>query len=281
MRRILLVLTSVLLLLCAAEGQQRTRQSVSRQRQTTQKQIAETSRKITANNAQISQRLGQLNRLDANMRVNNDAIRGLYRSIDSINRVSKRLNDSISSMEHRLSAIRANYATAVRTARRNRNAMDPSVFIFSAPSFSQAYRRYRYLQEYSEWRGRRTAEIAVVVAKLDSTRTRLSVLKDQRMGKAKELSGQLATLKQRRDSTSAIVQTLKKDSKSLKAFLQRKQKAARQLDEELDRIIAEEQRKAKEDGERKAREEAKKQQQQHGGMSSPKQGEAKPKPQSN
>lgn len=253
MRRILIVLASVLILLCAAEGQHRTRQSVSRQRQTTQKQIAETNRKLTANNALISQRLGQLNRLDARMRDNNNAIRGLYRSIDSINRVSRRLTDSIGAMERRLASIRANYATAVRTARRNRNAMDPSVFIFSAPSFSQAYRRYRYLQEYSQWRGRRTVEIAAAVAELDSNRARLAVLKEHRMGKAKELSGQLAELKGRRDSTSTIVKSLKKDSRSLKAFLQKKQKEARQLDAELDRIIAEEQRKAREEAERKAR----------------------------
>lgn len=256
MRRILLVLMSVMLLLCAVEGQQRTRQSVNRQRQTTQKQIAETNRKLTANNAQISQRLNQLNRLDAHMRVNNNTIRSLYRSIDSINRVSRRMTDSIASMEQRLSAIRANYAMAVRTARRNRNAMDPSVFIFSAPSFSQAYRRYRYLQEYSQWRGRRTAEISAVVRELDSTCTRLAALKEQRMGKAKELNGELSELKLRRDSTSVIVRALKQDSKSLKAFLKRKQKEARQLDEELDRIIAEEQRKAREEEARRAREAA-------------------------
>lgn len=168
------------------------------------------------------------------------------------------MTDSITAMERRLSAIRANYATAVRTARRNRNAMDPSVFIFSAPSFSQAYRRYRYIQEYSQWRGRRTAEIAAVVASLDSSRTRLASLKDQRMVKARELSGQLAGLKERRDSTSTIVKSLKQDSKSLKRFLQQKQKEARQLDAELDRIIAEEQRKAREEAERKARENARK-----------------------
>lgn len=257
MRRIILAITVIAAALCltADMAARRTRQGVRQQKQQTERQIAETNRKIKENNASISRRLNQLNLLTAQMSDTRRDIKRLQASVDSIGRESRRLEDSLQAMQQHLELIRGRYKAAVRRAHANRSSMNDMSFIFSAESFTQGYRRYRYIQEYSRWRERKTAEISSTMAEIDSARSSLEIMKQERREHIARLETERRTLASRRDSTSAIVASLKKEGKSLNRLLEQKRQEARKLDAELERLIAEEQRKAAEEAERRRREE--------------------------
>lgn len=257
MKRIILAITVTVAALCvtADSAARRTRQGVRQQKQQTERQIAETSKKIKENNASISRRLNQLNLLTAQMGDTRREIKRLQSSVDSIGRETRLLEDSLQRMQQHLELIRGRYKAAVRRARANRGSMDDMSFIFSAGSFTQGYRRYRYIQEYSRWRERKTAEISRTMTEIDSARSNLEAMRLERREAIARLETERRTLASRRDSTSAIVTSLKKEGKSLNRLLEQKRQEARRLDAELERLIAEEQRKAAEEAERRRREE--------------------------
>ena len=257
MKRIIWAITTVAVALCltADIDARRTRQSVRQQKQQTERQIAETNKKIKENNASISRRLNQLNLLTAQMNDTRRDINRLQASVDSIGRQTRLLEDSLKTMQQHLELIRGRYKTAVQRARTSRSSMNDMSFIFSANSLTQCYRRYRYIQEYSRWRQRKTEEIGRTMADIDSAKTALESMKQERRNTIAQLETERRTLASRRDSTSAIVTSLKKEGKSLARLLEQKRKEARNLDAELERLIAEEQRKAAEEAERRRREE--------------------------
>lgn len=253
MRHFLLIIVALLLAVVPAEGRKRTSSSVRKQKQQTERRISETGRRISKNQTDITRRLNQVNWLQAQIDESEQAIRRLNAAVDSLGRQSAAAADSIARFEARLALMRSRYADAARRTRKNRRAMSAEAFLFSAESFRQAYRRYRYMEQYSEWRERTAGEITALVGQLTARRARLEVMQAERRRVLTELDAERRQLQGRRDSTTAIVASLRREGSALKKALARQEAEARALDEELDRLIAAEAEAARKAAEEEAR----------------------------
>ena len=260
MTRILLILLTTLTLLTASAAKPRTQRNIRQQRQQTTEQIKETNRRIRQNSKETERQLNQLNLLSGRIRETNLNIAALQKSLDSINGAVTQLSDSIKNLEDKLDLMRKKYGAAVKKIHSSRHSINNLAFMFASESVSQAYRRMRYLEEYSRWRQRRTDEISDAVKQLDAQRVELDARRKQQADAVARLAEAKAELSKQKDSTNTLVKSLKKEGSSLKALLKEKEKEARKLDAELEKIIAEEQRKAAEEEARKKREAEKKRQ---------------------
>lgn len=244
-RLFILILTSIILSVMPIEA--RNVKSVKRERQKTTQEIKRTSKEIEENKKKARKSLNQLNRLEADMRENDRSIKQLQAQVDSINRGIWVLNDSIAELDNQLAAMRNKYAAAVRKMQSRQGSMSKLAFIFSSESFTQAYRRMRYLQQFSRWRARKSEEIAEVQQQLEGHRTRLSQMQDEKNHSLIQMNVAQRELTRKQKETGTLVANLKKEEKSLRAILKEKEKEAKALDRELDRLIAEQQRKAEEE----------------------------------
>lgn len=254
MPRILLILLTVLTVLAATAARPRTQRNVRQQRQQTTEQIKETNRRIRQNTKETERQLNQLNLLSARIRETNRDIAAMQKSLDSINSAVTGLTDSIAALDSHLEQLRRKYATAVKKMHGNRNAVNKLAFMFASESVSQAYRRMRYLEQYSRWRQRKTDEIAATVKTLDIKRAELDEKRRQQALAVERLAEARSELGKQKESTDKLVAGLKKEGRSLKTLLKEKEKEAKRLDAELERLIAEEARKQREEEERRKRE---------------------------
>ncbi|WP_305277082.1 murein hydrolase activator EnvC [uncultured Muribaculum sp.] len=205
--------------------------------------------------------MNALNTLGAEIRQQNDSIASINHQIDSIDSAMKHINDSIVTLDGKLNALRDSYARSVTRIRNSQQgSMDKLAFIFSAESFTQAYRRFRYLGEFSKWRKRRNDEIKAVQARLEKQRDELTRLQGVKSGMLTRMNVARNDLEKKQNETSALVAKLKKEGASLKKVLRQKEAQARALDNELDRLIAEEQRRQAEEEKRRQAEEKRKEQ---------------------
>lgn len=251
-RLLIFILTS--LLLASAPVDARNVKSIKRERQKTSQAIKRTSAEIEENKKKTRRSLNQLNRLDAEMRENSSSIKRLQSQVDSINRSIRHLNDSISILDKRLSTMREKYAAAVRKMQSRQGSMDRLAFIFSSESFTQAYRRMRYLQQFSRWRSRKSDEISQIQKHLEERRSHLAKLQDDKNHSLIQMNIARRSLESKQRETETLVASLKKEEKSLRAILKEKEKEAQALDRELDRLIAEQQHKAEEERRKRERE---------------------------
>lgn len=230
----------------------RSAKNIKKEKLETTRKIKETSRKIDVNSRETSRQLNKLNSLNADIREQVKSIRQMQHSLDSVNRSIRKLNDSIRSLNRELDYLRDKYAEAVRKISSHRGSMDKLTFLFSSESFTQAYRRMRYLEQFSRWKSRKSEEIKQLKTEVEKRRERMSVLKDARRKSLSEMKLAKEELQSTRETTSHLVADLKKEGKALKKYLKKKEKEAKALDDELERLIAEEQRRAEE--QRKAEE---------------------------
>lgn len=234
-----------------------TTQTVKQKKKENERAIKETSKKIEVNTKETARQLNNLNLLAAEIKETDNTIATIGHSVDSLNKAIKAINDSIATLDASVKAMQQKYANALRHFQGRRVSMSPLAFVFSSESFQQAYRRLRYLQQFSRWRERKTRDIKAAQETLTTQRTRLSSLQSTRRESLNSLNTARASLNSKRRDTDALVASLKQEGGALKSLLRQKEKEARDLDNELNRLIAEEQRRREEQlAEQRRREEA-------------------------
>lgn len=251
---IVMLMAAVMLSLPAAEAARNVNR-VKRDRQRTTQEIKKTAKEIEENERQTRNQLNQLNMLQAEVQEKNATISEMKTQVDSINRGIGRLNDSIVGLERHLQRLRDDYASAVRAMQSHRGSMNKLAFIFSSESFTQAYRRMRYLRQFSQWRDRRSEEIKEAHDNLSQRRAELARMHDAKNHSLIQMNVARRELEGKQKQTETLVADLKKQGSTLQSVLKQKEREARALDQELDRLIAEQQRKAEEERQRRLAEE--------------------------
>jgi septal ring factor EnvC (AmiA/AmiB activator) len=159
----------------------------------------------------------------------------------------------VTSLESDIEQMKAEYGRMVRAAYRRKMLVNPLVFILSAESLNQAFRRFLFLRKYDRFRKGQAEAIAFTK---DILTKKIAGLEDARREKEELLAsmqGQRSTLTIELSDKNFLLETLNKDEERLRQDLQAKQAARSQLDAAIEKVIAAEViKKAEEDSKRRA-----------------------------
>jgi septal ring factor EnvC (AmiA/AmiB activator) len=154
--------------------------------------------------------------------------------------------DSINLLEKDLKALKDEYAKMIYYAYKNKNLYDRMIFIFGSEDFNQAYQRFKYFQQYNEYRQKQALLIQLKQKRLAIKMEDLAMIKDRKNALLSGEEQQRQELTREREEKNKSVQTLSKKEKELQKTLKEKEAAARKLDQAIQDIIAEEIRLANE-----------------------------------
>ncbi|MCX6259063.1 MAG: peptidoglycan DD-metalloendopeptidase family protein [Bacteroidia bacterium] len=148
--------------------------------------------------------------------------------------------EEISKLEAELKMLKDEYARMIYYAYKNRSSYDRWMFILSSKDFNQAYRRLKYLQQYSQYRKKQVTLIQETQQDLNNQLTTL----EQKINEKKDLAGQKESEKGKlafeQTEQSKVVDKLKLKEKELKSELKEKERIAQKIQNAIDDIIAEE-----------------------------------------
>lgn len=259
MKRSIWILLLIIVLggsdMSGAKPRKRTVTGIKKEQRDNKRAIKQTAQQLEANAKNTERTLNALNSLNAEIQIQERNIRRLEQQIDSADRQIAIVSDSITRLDENLKGLRDTYAKAVRQTETGQRAVSSKLaFIFSANSFKQAYRRSRYLKEFSAWRTRKSARISQMQTELNEKKAKLDKVRASRADKLTSLNNSRAELKQRQSETAEMVAELKQKGSSLKRVLKEREAKAKALDRELERLIAEEQRRQEEEQRRQEEE---------------------------
>lgn len=219
---------------------------LKKKQQTAQKEIRETSDKIKQTKKKTRKSLNSLNRITADIRAQERLVNKLMKEVADINLKIDVINKDIAENNKKLERLKNNYLKAIRQMRGRRNSVNKLSFLFSSESFHQAYRRMRYLKEFSDWRGKQSDEIKQIQQKLMEKKASLEKLQAEKNNKIMVINQTKLSLVSKKNEQSRIVQSLREEESELKQVLMDKEKEAKALDKKLNELIEEEERKAAE-----------------------------------
>lgn len=254
--------TPILLLLLLALGpytQHTTAQNVEdlrHDKEVAETQLRNTNRELQKNLKSARSMINELELLNAEINDQNRLINDISNEISRLNKQQRLMQDSIAWLKEELDNKKNSYAKAIRNMGHRRTQYDELMFIFSAKSFEQSYRRMRYLKEYSNWRKRQAGEIVAKREELNLRQQQLDSIIAERKEVINERTREANILKSKQKDKSDFVADLRKKEKSLRREANLQKKRITTLNNQIDEIIAEEARKAAERAQKEAEAEA-------------------------
>lgn len=149
----------------------------------------------------------------------------------------------IASLTGDVAKMREEYGRTVRSAFRRKTLSNPLLYILSAESLNQAFRRWLFLRKYDERRREEAEAIRFtqeVLSKKSSTLEQTRADKEQLLNSIRD---QQSTLTNELSEKDLMLKDLSKDEARLKADLEKKQAAHEALNTAIEGIIQEEVRK--------------------------------------
>lgn len=230
--------------------------NVKKERQSTQREIKETSRQLSKKAKEAERELNKLSGLRNEINKSTKAIGVAQAGIDSLNTRIGAMSDTLTTLTSRRDSLSRAYVNALRSMQGQQGTMGELAYIFSAKSFTEAFRRVRYMREFARWSARRRDEIDTASHRVETHKMQMNELHRQRAASLSTLTQEKRNLEGQKKQSDQLVAKLKKEERSLRAALKAKEKRMRALDAELDRLIAAEQaraEKARKEAEAKAR----------------------------
>ena len=214
------------------------------QRKQTLKNLETTN--ILLNQTKKSQRssLNKLTIISKNINERKMLIKNMSFEIGKLDDQIVQLDHEKTKLETNLKKLKANYAKLVQESHINRSLSAKIMFVLSAESFDQSYRRLRYLQEYSEYRKEQVREIEGVKVQIQHKNDSLHIHKTTKVEVVKQKETETKNLTKDKQKVKVLLTDLQKREKKLRADLKIQQKKANDLNNKIASIIAEEIRKA-------------------------------------
>lgn len=230
---------SVLLIFVSVEAFSQTKVSSLKQRkQQNEKDIAYTSilLKNTVKNKEVS--MGRLNILNRRINARQALIKSIENEISYIGTQITKINKEVKKLEDELTKLKQQYAKVIVYAHKQKNSYEKLLFLLSSKDFNQAYKRYKYLQQFSEYSRKQGKTIGEKRTDLNEKALELNKVKAEKVNLLSEKTSESVKLSSEKSQQSALLAKLKKKERQLREDLRKQKRYAQKLEKEIQKIIA-------------------------------------------
>lgn len=189
----------------------------------------------TANNKNLS--LKQIRALNAQIRLREEKISTINSEVRLLdNQISDNTN-TVRTLQSQLNKLKKEYAGMVLFAFRNQSSYSKLMFIFASGNFNQAYKRLKYLQQFSEYRKKQAKYIEGTAEDLNIKIKELDRNKQQKSHLLDDQQKEKQTLGVQKNSKSKVLTGLSREEKKLKQELSKKQRESATLNRAIANAI--------------------------------------------
>ena len=211
--------------------------TLKKRKEQNEKDIAYTNTLIekTVKNKEVS--IGRLNLLNQRINARQALINSIEGEIAHIGSQITKINKNVTTLEGELGSLKEQYASVIVYAHKQRNSYEKLMFLLSSKDFNQAYKRYKYLQQFSEYSRKQGITIGQKRDSLDKKREHLKDVQSQKQVLLSQKSSEKSTLDAEKSQQTVLVQELKKRERKLRDDLRKQKRYAQKLEKEIQRII--------------------------------------------
>ena len=167
---------------------------------------------------------------DRLIRINNSQVNNLSNIISN-------QNERIADLEVDLKKLKDEYSKIVYSSYKKRSSEMKLMFLFASDNINQAFRRFQYFKQYSKYRKEQANKIVSLQEEISNNIDSLDKRKIEKQNVVKENQSVRQTLNQDRIRQNNLYNNLLKDQKNYAVEIQEKEKQARLIDNEIQKLI--------------------------------------------
>lgn len=220
--------------------------SLQKEQKKLSEQIQRTSQNFENARMSTKEAMREVDRLDQDITKRGELIAAHSRGIDSLNMRADELEKEILKKELDYSSNKVKYVDLIYHAYVKNSAYNKLIFILSAATFQETYRRFRYIQDFASMRRQQAETIENSRKELVAKRNELSQSKKYAQDLLCEREKEQQELIEEKSKQDLLVSTLQVKEKELASELEKQQKNAEMLSERIQKVIEEQARLAAE-----------------------------------
>ena len=221
-----------------------------------QKQITESETLLKTTKKTVSSQLNGLAALTGQIEERKRYILTIKKDVEAIDGELSSLERQLGQLQRDLKDKKRKYDSSVQYLYKNRSIEEKLMFIFSAQSLAQTYRRLRYVREYATYQRLQGEEILKKQEQVNKKKAELRQVRAAKADLLKERESEKMKLEKQEKEKRTLVTSLQKKQRGLQNEIAKKRREANQLNARIDRLIAEEIEKARKRAAEEARREA-------------------------
>ena len=208
------------------------------QRSQIQKKIKEQEQALKKNQADVKQRLNTLITLNTQIDERQKNIDGIQKDINNINGNIDILNAQLKTLEQQLADRKTKYIQSMRYLAKHRNVQDKLMFIFSAKSFTQMYRRLRFVREYADFQKAQGEMVMAKQAQVDGKQTQLKQVKGEKNNLLYKGKKEKEALEGQQEEQKKVVASLQNQQKTIQKVIAEQRQKDAALNAQIDKLVA-------------------------------------------
>ncbi|TWV12580.1 peptidoglycan DD-metalloendopeptidase family protein [Bacteroidaceae bacterium HV4-6-C5C] len=221
-----------------------------------QKQIRETEMLLKTTKKDVGSQLAGLAALTGQIEERKRYITTINGDVNTLGGQLRVLEIQLFALEADLRDKKKKYDSSVQYLYKNRSIQEKLMFILSAKSFEQTYRRLRYVREYATYQRLQGEDIIKKQKQVTQKKNELLHVKTEKENLLEEREAEKVKLESQEKEKRTIVSGLQKKQRGLQGEISKKRREANQLNARIDHLIAVEIEKARKRAEEEARREA-------------------------
>ncbi len=231
-------------------------QGLKNQRSAIQKDIQKQEKALKANKADVKKRLQNLMLLNTQISDRQKNIESIEGDIAHLDNNINLLHTQLETLEKQLDERKQKYIKSLRYMTRHHSFEDKLMFIFSAHSFGEAYRRLRFVKEYASFQKAQGEILRAKQNQVEEKKRQLQDARDQMDALLNKGKKEREELESQHTEQQQMVKNLEKQQKTIQGVINDQKKKDAALNARIDKMIADEIARQKEEARKKAEAEA-------------------------
>ena len=232
----LLIFISLSLGLKAQNYQERQKQ-LEAQKISIKKEIQQINNLINDSRKKSRGLADELEDLQLKISVRDRLIRINNSQVNNLNNIISNQNERIADLEVDLKKLKDEYSKIVYNSYKKRSSEMKLMFLFASDNINQAFRRFQYFKQYSKYRKEQADKIVSIQEEIYNNIDSLDKRKIEKQNVVKENQSVRQALNQDRIQQNNLYNNLLKDQKNYAVEIQEKEKQARLIDNEIQKLI--------------------------------------------
>lgn len=210
-----------------------------------QQKIRQQEKALRANQADVKKRLQDLLVLNTQIDERQKNIEGIQQDIHGIDNNIGILTVQLQNLQSQLNQHKEKYIKSLRYSAKHHNIQENMMFIFSAESLTQLYRRMRFVKEYAAYQKAQGDIIKLKQQQIGEKNQQLNVVKGQKNTLLYKGKQEKKALEGQQGEQKKVVASLQQQQKTIQSVIAEQRQKDAELNKKIDALIAEEVAKAR------------------------------------
>lgn len=215
-------------------------QSLQNQREKIQQQIKAQEQRLRSNERDVKNRLQNLMMLNTEIDSKRRTIDTIRQDLSTLDLEIEELSAELEQLKAELEDCKRKYVKSMRYMHRTQSMQSKLMFIFSASSFTQMFRRMRFMREYAAYQRAQGENVKVKHAEVNAKQVELLAARDNKSELLARGESEKVSLEGKQTEQQNMVSSLQKQQKEIQNFIAQQKKKDAALNAQIDRLIAEE-----------------------------------------